>query len=31
VLTSADVEKPDHPTDAACAEVIAFLRERLAP
>jgi dienelactone hydrolase len=31
VLTSADVEKPGHPTHAARAEVTAFLRERLAP
>jgi dienelactone hydrolase len=29
VLTSADVEKPGHPTNAARAEVTAFLRERL--
>jgi dienelactone hydrolase len=31
VLTSADVEKPDHPTHRARDEVTAFLRERLAP
>jgi dienelactone hydrolase len=29
VLTSADVEKPGHPTHTARAEVTAFLRERL--
>ena len=29
VLTSADVEKPGHPTNDARAEVTAFLRERL--
>jgi dienelactone hydrolase len=29
VLTSADVEKPGHPTHEARAEVTAFLRERL--
>jgi dienelactone hydrolase len=29
VLTSADVEKPGHPTHAARAEVTAFLHERL--
>ena len=29
VLTSADVEKPGHPTHEARAEVVAFLRERL--
>ena len=31
VLTSADVEKPGHPTHEARAQVTAFLRERLAP
>jgi hypothetical protein len=31
VLTSADVEKPGHPTHEARAEVTAFLRERLSP
>jgi len=31
VLTSADVEKPGHPTHEARAEVTAFLRERLGP
>ncbi|TFV86274.1 dienelactone hydrolase family protein [Blastococcus sp. CT_GayMR16] len=31
VLTSADVEKPGHPTHAARAEVTAFLHERLGP
>jgi hypothetical protein len=31
VLTSADVEKPDHPTHRARDEVTAFLRERLTP
>jgi dienelactone hydrolase len=30
VLTSADVEMPGHPTNAARAEVTAFLRERLS-
>ena len=30
VLTSADVEKPGHPTHEARAEVTAFLRERLS-
>jgi hypothetical protein len=30
VLTGADVEKPGHPTNAARAEVTAFLHERLA-
>jgi dienelactone hydrolase len=30
VLTSADVEKPGHPTHEARAQVTAFLRERLA-
>lgn len=29
VLTSADVEKPGHPTNRARAEITAFLRERL--
>jgi dienelactone hydrolase len=29
VLTSADVEKPGHPTHEARAEITAFLRERL--
>jgi dienelactone hydrolase len=29
VLTSADVDKPGHPTHAARDEVVAFLRERL--
>ncbi len=31
VLTSADVEKPGHPTHAARVEVTAFLQERLQP
>ena len=31
VLTSADVEKPGHPTHEARAQVTAFLRERLTP
>ena len=31
VLTSADVEKPGHPTHEARAQVVAFLRERLSP
>jgi dienelactone hydrolase len=31
VLTSADVEKPGHPTNQARADVTAFLRERLVP
>ncbi|WP_164701614.1 dienelactone hydrolase family protein [Modestobacter sp. KNN46-3] len=30
VLTSADVETPGHPTHEARAQVVAFLRERLA-
>jgi dienelactone hydrolase len=30
VLTSADVDRPGHPTNAARAEVTAFLQERLA-
>jgi hypothetical protein len=29
VLTSADVDRPGHPTNDARAEVTAFLRERL--
>jgi hypothetical protein len=29
VLTSADVDKPGHPTHAARNEGVAFLRERL--
>jgi dienelactone hydrolase len=31
VLTSADVETPGHPTHEARAEVVEFLRSRLAP
>ena len=31
VLTSADVEKPGHPTHEARAQVTDFLRKRLSP
>ena len=30
MLTSADVDKPGHPTNKARAEITEFLRERLA-